>query len=161
MAVEDMWKSNIARRGMPPTRKLFKQFNDEGTEDLDEWRKIFVEASDPTEYQAALLLVGSWKEWCRFKKDWKAFNDIVDDWVQEVEIKIRSEAIRDLAQSGEASAQKWIAEGRYKQRTAGKPTKAQVERAARIEAGIEKETDEEVDRVLNVVSINGTKQETA
>ena len=46
--------TNITRK---PTRKLFKQYNPNGKEDLDKWRKRFVEISDPTEYKAALDLV--------------------------------------------------------------------------------------------------------
>lgn len=140
------------------TRKLFKQFHPEGTEDLDEWRNKFVEICDPTEYNAALALVGSWKEWCRFKKEWGAFSEIVADWVAEVEIKLRSQAVKVLAKNTDAGAQKWIAEGKFKQKIAGRPTKAQVERAAKVEAGVTKETDEEVNRVFDVVFGSGSKQ---
>lgn len=55
-----------------PTRKIFKQYNPEGTEDLGIWRDKFVEIADPTEYRAAKELVGSWEEWQRFKKNGKS-----------------------------------------------------------------------------------------
>lgn len=141
-----------------PTRKLFKQFHPDGTEDLNDWRAKFIEIGDPTEYQAAIALVGSWKEWCRFKKEWGAFSSIVDDWVCEVEIKLRSDAVRKLASMPDAGSQKWIAEGKYQVKKAGRPSKAQIEREAKIEAGVIKENDEEVDRVINAVFGNGTNK---
>ena len=51
--------ANPSRR---PTRKQFKQYNINGKEDLEEWRDRFVSISDPTEYRAAIDLVGSWAD---------------------------------------------------------------------------------------------------
>ena len=43
----------VSRR---PSKALFKQFNPEGKECLDEWRSTFVSVCDPTEYEAGIQL---------------------------------------------------------------------------------------------------------
>ena len=101
-----------------PTKGKFIQYNDSGTEDLEEWRKQFVAIADPTEYNAAITLAGSWAEWQRIKREWPEFRDrILIEWLAEVEVKLRSEAISNLCQQSldpkGAAAAKWIAEGSY------------------------------------------------
>ena len=141
-----------------PTRKQFKQYNPDGKEDLEEWRERFVAIADPTEYRAAIDLVGSWAEWLRFKKEWKEFRDIIlIEWLAEVEIKLRSEAIGNMCEQaldpkGTAAA-KWIAEGRYKPRKVGAPSKAEVQRQAKIQASIDDEVEDDIARVSNIVGL--------
>ena len=141
-----------------PTRKQFKQYNPDGKEDLEEWRERFVAIADPTEYRAAIDLVGSWAEWQRFKKEWKEFRDVIlIEWLAEVEIKLRSEAIGNMCEQaldpkGTAAA-KWIAEGRYKPRKVGAPSKAEVQRQAKIQASIDDEVEDDIARVADVVSL--------
>ena len=141
-----------------PTRKQFKQYNPDGKEDLEEWRERFVAIADPTEYRAAIDLVGSWAEWQRFKKEWKEFRDIIlIEWLAEVEIKLRSEAIANMCEQaldpkGTAAA-KWIAEGRYKPRKVGAPSKAEVQRQAKIQASIDDEVEDDIARVSNIVGL--------
>jgi len=147
--------TNPSRR---PTKKLFKQYNPAGKEDLDEWRERFVQIADPTEYKAALDLVGSWGEWQRFKKEWKGFRDVIlIDWLAEVEIKLRSDAISNMCEQaldpkGTAAA-KWIAEGKYRPRKVGAPSKAEVQRQAKIQASIDDEVEDDIARVADVVGL--------
>lgn len=152
-----MTKGNFTNNkcgGLPPSRKLFKQFDESGTEDLDQWRAVFVEMSDPTEYEAAIVLAGSWENWNRMKQLWPHFrNVILPAWLEEVEIKLRSAAIRDMcgfakSKAGTAAA-RWIAEGKYNPRRAGKPSKAEVEKEARIAAGVTDEVEDDISRVVD------------
>ena len=111
-----------------PTKSKFKQFSAKGTEDLEHWRRVFVEIADPTEYEPAIQLAGSWQEWQRMKKEWKEFREkILIDWL----------------------AAKWLAEGKYKPRKAGKPSKAEVQKQAKIQARIDDEVQDDIARVLN------------
>ena len=147
--------SNLTRR---PTRKLFKQYDPAGEKDLQDWRKRFVAIADPTEYRAAIDLVGSWEEWQRFKKEWKEFRDVIlIDWLAEVEIKLRSEAISNMCTQavdpkGTAAA-KWIAEGRYRPKKVGAPSKAEIQRQAKIQASIDDEVEDDIARVANVTGL--------
>lgn len=138
--------------GRKPSKKLFKQFSEDGIYDLDEWRRTFVELSDPTEYLAAIQLLGSWAEWQRMKHDWKGFREqIIPEWLAEVEVKLRSQSIKHVISKSEndSNAARWLAEGKYKEKRApGKPSAAEVERAAKIEAGIDKAIDDDIRRVM-------------
>lgn len=141
-----------------PTKGKFTQYNDKGTEDLGEWRKQFVAIADPTEYNAAIALAGSWAEWQRMKREWPEFRDnILIDWLAEVEVKLRSEAIGNLCHQaldpkGSAAA-KWIAEGRYKPRKVGAPSKAEVDRQIKIQASINDEVEDDIARVMDTTGL--------
>jgi hypothetical protein len=140
-----------------PTRKLFKQFVADGTEDLNLWRERFIAEGDPTEYAGAMELVGSWQEWCRFKKEWPEFaSSILPEWLDELEVKLRSGAIKRICSSALSEgkdgvvAAKWIAEGGYKEKKAGRPTHRQRERENKIEERLTTAIDDDVARVMKV-----------
>lgn len=133
------------------SRQQFIQYNEDGTEDLDVWRNTFVESRDPTEYAGAVELVGTWKEWLRFKRDWPYFSEvIIPEWLEEMEILLRSEAIKVILGKSkeEMQAARFIAEGKYNPKQAGRPTRAQVRKEARIAAGVTSEVDEDIARVM-------------
>ena len=141
-----------------PSKGKFTQYNDKGTEDLEEWRKQFVAIADPTEYNAAITLAGSWSEWQRIKREWPEFRDkILIDWLAEVEVKLRSEAISNLCiqavDTKGAAAAKWIAEGGYNPRKVGAPSKAEVKRQAKIQARIDDEVEDDIARVKNTMGL--------
>ena len=144
-----------------PTKKLFRQFNPHGKEDLNDWRTVFVECGDVTEYEPAIALCGSWKEWERFKVEWPEFrNKILPEWHEELEVKLRSSAIRSLcnravADKPDINAAKWIAEGKYKTRKAGRPSNEEIARETRIQAGIKDEIADDIERVGKVVNFAG------
>lgn len=143
----------LAKTTRRPTKKIFKDYDPKGTESLDDWRLRFVAIADPTEYQGAIELVGSWKEWQRFKREWPEFRErILIEWLAEVEVKLKSEAIvnicaQSLGDKGTAAA-KWIAEGRYSPKKAGAPSKAEVERQGRIQAAVDNEVEQDIARVM-------------
>lgn len=142
-----------------PSKMLFKQYNPEkGTECLDDWRRRFVACADPTEYAAAIELMGSWKEWQTFKKQWKGFRDIIlIEWLAEVEVKLRSENIRNLTtqalDSKGSAAAKWLAEGKYKPKQAGRPSNAEIEKQAKISARISDEVEDDIARVKESMNL--------
>ena len=143
-----------------PTRRLFKQYDDAGKEDLSVWRDAFVEICDPTEYEGALALVGSWDEWLRFKREWPEFRDVIlPRWLDEVEVRIRSGAVKNLCAQAKdpkgAAAAKWLAEGKYIPKQAGRPSKSQIEKEARVQARVANETDDDVARVMEHIEIEG------
>lgn len=141
-----------------PSKALFKQNNPNGKECLDDWRRRFVAAADPTEYAAAIELVGGWKEWQSFKKQWKEFREVIlIEWLAEVEVKLRSESIRNLSMqamdSKGAAAAKWLAEGKYKPKQAGRPSNAEIEKQAKIQARIEDEVEDDITRVAEAMNL--------
>ena len=140
-----------------PGRQFSKAlFGPDGPYDLAEFEKAFMEIGDIYEYQAAVKLVGTWTEWQRLKRDWKAFAGYVEKWKAELAVKLRSEAalkIKAMSEGSEASAltaAKWIAEGHYDKalkRPIGRPRKKKISEAARELAQQERDADKDLERV--------------
>lgn len=106
---------------------------------------------DPTEYKFASTYLGGWQHWKRMKNN-KGINELYEEWKEEAEIKIRALGVRsaiDMALDGKSfAAAKWLAEAGYEKRGAGRPTKQDVVRATRIEAGIKDEVGDDWERLL-------------
>ncbi len=132
--------------GKPTSTGLFF----DGTYDIDEFHDTFIEIGDPTEYKAALILVGTWREWQRLKQQSSWFMEHVEAWLDELEVKQSSdniEIIQVVAESKDKAAfqaAKWLAERKYKPHgSKGRPTKKQV--ASEIAEVARKVTDSEAE----------------
>jgi hypothetical protein len=144
----------MGKRGRKPSTTLFS----DGTYSIEDFHQSFLEADDPTEYKPALALVGSWQEWLRLKKESPWFRKQVREWLEELEMKQRSEAIAKVRKLGESNkpaafqANKWIAERRYADvSNAGRPSKAALAKEAREIASEAAETKEEASRIESAV----------
>lgn len=132
-------------------RKRFKHINPDGDLDINEWRKIFVESCDPTEYTAAIELVGSWEEWKHLKRHWPHFAEVIlPTWQDEQEIYMRSAAITRIMNSTNTLDAKWIAERKWAEKKPGAPTKQEKARRERINT----EIDDDVSRVLRLHAVD-------
>lgn len=146
-------KVNTEEMGRIATKLLFKQYNPNGKEDINVWRERFVAELDPTEYRGGAALVGSWSEWQRFKRNWPSFQRLhLDDWLEEIDVKLKSLALKTLvhearAGNNPAAAAKFLSEGKYKERKAGRPSKGEVLRQTRIDAQVEKEIANDLERL--------------
>lgn len=90
-------------------------------------RSLYIEAGDPTEYLFAILHLGGWSHWKKML-GCKDIATAVEDWREELEIKIRSEAIvqmADNALAGQFQASKYFADKGWDLRKAGAPSKAE------------------------------------
>ena len=130
----------------------------DGTYDIEEFHQRFLQLDDPTEYLPALEMVGNWLEWVRLKRDSVWFRTKVREWLEELELKQRSESIakvRELAKSDKASAyqaNKWIAERRYAEVSdRGRPSKKVLAREAKDLARETTESKEEAARVEKAI----------
>ena len=138
-------------------RQAAKSLFEDGTYDLEEFHDTFLEMEDPTEYKPALKLVGSWREWERIKRDWPTFRSHIKDWVEELDVKLKSKAVEQINklafESDNYQANKWLAEEGYNKRQgAGRPSKAEKERAAKELATSAAETKEDKARILKLVN---------
>jgi len=142
------------KRGRQSAKALFE----DGTYDLQNFHDTFLKLEDPTEYEAALELVGSWVQWERLKRDWPAFRTHIQNWKAELEVKLKSRAIKqvnELAFDGNFQASKWIAENGWERRAgAGRPTAAEKKRAEREVAQKASETSSEKARILKVMNFD-------
>lgn len=109
------------------------------------FKQLYLEIADPTEWEVATTLFGGWDQWDAVVNSYK-IGPLVEKCREELEIKLRSKAVRALIQTAETEgskgsvAAKYIAEGRWKGRkqnttkTDNKVEAAIKEDAARLKA---------------------------
>lgn len=111
-------------------------------------RKLYLGYEDPTEYEFAMAVLGSWDHWQKLcNTGW--FKPYLEVWRNELEIKLRSRAIKQVARiaKDKDSAARWLAEGKWRENKRGRPSKDEVERQKKIAAGIESDTEEDLKRL--------------
>lgn len=140
----------IDTMGRPLTQSLFLEcgynvqyavftFNDEDkTYDgriYPSLKKLYLECEDPTEYQFAKKHLLGWSHWKRLNEN-KMLREHFDEWREELEVALRSDAIKaivDMTVDGtNYQAAKFMADRGWDKRGAGRPSKAEKEREARI-----------------------------
>lgn len=97
---------------------------------LQEWKDVFLDCRDPSEYSPAMALLGDWEHWLEVRNH-ALIKPHVDKWQAELEVKLRSEAIQQMKQHakqpGGTAAAKWLADKGYAQegtkKAVGRPKK--------------------------------------
>lgn len=93
---------------------------------LEDWRKVYLELEDVTEYKPAMALVGDWDHWCTIRNN-QNLKPYFDAWQKEVEAALRCKAVDLIKQHAESqggtAAAKWLAEEQYKNLKAREPKK--------------------------------------
>ena len=116
-------------------------------------KKLYLECADPTEYEFAQLYFLNWKHWIRIS-DNKAVKTHVNEWREELEVKLRSIGVKQVRASAELpgglQAAKWLADRGWSTRGAGRPTKAEIEREKAIQVKVENEYSADVLRFKRV-----------
>jgi hypothetical protein len=73
---------------------------------IEEWRKVYVDIADPTDYRAMKVLLGDWEHWKLIVEN-QTIAPIVSEWRDEVNIKLKSDgiaSIRKLAATKDSAA---------------------------------------------------------
>lgn len=116
-------------------------------------RKRFVECDDPTEYEFANKWLGGWAHWKELCKC-EALKDDIADWREERDVRLRSMGVKKLVSlaSGEDSsfqAAKWLADRGWQDTPSkrGRPTNADVKKAAREKAEVSKRVSDDMKRL--------------
>jgi hypothetical protein len=120
--------------------------------------RLYLNTSDPTEYQFALSYLESWDHWTQLCAcNW--FKPFISRWRQELEVKLKSEAIaaiikdsRDSQSKTKFTANKFIVERGWEPkegqgRTRGRPTKEQISQAANQLATESLQVQEDLERI--------------
>lgn len=116
------------------TQSLFSEFKrgpgvynltDFDSESSLSMKKIYLDIADVTEYKAAVALLGSWEHWSKLcEATW--FIPYINSWRDELELKIKSEAIQNLRLTSKeeggkgANAARWLAEGKWSKKSSNK-----------------------------------------
>ena len=113
-------------------------------------KRLYLETEDPTEYVFAKNHLLGWKHWQRMCEN-KIIAKHIQEWREELEVKLRSQAILDAiqeARKGHFQAAKWVADRGWSTRGAGRPTKAEVEHERKVQARIDNEYGDDVVRMF-------------
>jgi len=119
---------------------------------LPSLRRLYIEIADPSEYEVAIQVLGSWEHWKRLLQNKKIFS-YIQKYRDELEVKVRSGAIRSLIDtscnegSKGTAAAKYIAERGWDKRKAGAPSKTEVKKELKIQSDMEKELEEDFKRI--------------
>ena len=111
-------------------------------------KQIYLSFDDPTEWEFVQSVFGNWRHWQKILGN-KRLRSYIDQWRMELEIKLRSQAVRNMVKHSKQrdSAAKWLAEGTWKGKR-GRPSKDEVERERKVQAGIEQDLDEHWARLV-------------
>jgi hypothetical protein len=104
-------------------------------------KALYLEMEDIVGYTFANTYLYDWQHWERMKKNKRIGTEILK-WEEELDIKMRSNAVRAInekADDGHMEAAKYIAEAKWKQRGAGRPTNLDKQNHLKL---IEKVDDE-------------------
>jgi len=114
-------------------------------------KRLYLECADPTEYQFAKKYLLNWKHWRRLNENVVLCKHF-DDWREELEVAMRSEAVLSIvdmttSDQGNFQAARWLADRGWDKRGVGRPSKKDVEREKRIEDKIGNELSADVLRM--------------
>lgn len=114
-------------------------------------KKLYLAHEDPTEYDFAIKYFHSWKQWKRITEN-RECAKFINEWREELELKLRSQAVRDImnqcvGESGSFQAAKWLADRGWDKRGAGRPSKKEAEKEKRMQERIQNEFYEDIARL--------------
>ena len=113
-------------------------------------KKFYLAMEDIHEYDFANTYLHGWKHWQAMCGS-PVLAPMIQEWRDELEIKIRSSGFKrfaTLAAEGNKDAIKYMADKGWEGTKRGRPSKAEVEKERKIQAGISKEYDEDYKRML-------------
>ncbi len=105
-------------------------------------KKLYLEFEDPTEYAFATKYLLGWQHWKKMLGN-KQIASEVDEWREELELKLRSQAVKDMidqsAEGGSFQASKWLVDRGWDKRPAGRPSKAEQKKEQRLKERVDNE----------------------
>ena len=115
-------------------------------------KKLYLEIADPTEYAFATEYLLGIKHWFRIC-DNKLMQKHVEEWRFELELKLRSQGVKKMigaARGGSLGAAKWLVDKGWSDRSAGRPSKEELEKEKKIRMNISDEYSEDMKRLALV-----------
>jgi hypothetical protein len=115
-------------------------------------KRLYLEEEDLLEYEFANKYLLDWDHWVRLQGN-KLIKVHIDQWREELEIKVRSRAVKDMIDLSEAGssfpAMKWLADRGWEKRGAGRPSKSELDKETAIAKNISEEYDGDVVRLFS------------
>lgn len=138
-----------------PESKFFLEWDGTGRNPnlLLSIRQLYLSHSDPTEYQFAVDVVGSWDHW-KMLRGRTFLKPLVEEWREQLKLKIESEAFqaaRKVAATGDGvlalQASKWLHSAVQPKSGKGRPSKEQIALEAKRLASEQRDEKEDSSRV--------------
>jgi hypothetical protein len=118
-------------------------------------RRLYIEMADPTEYEFANTYLHGWAHWMRLMGN-KDIRKHIEEWREEVELKLRAQAVRAIAAkaaAGDFNSAKWLADRGW-QGKRGRPSKQELENEKKMRAKMDNELQEDGARIIHLVTKN-------
>lgn len=113
-------------------------------------KRLYIAMEDVIEYDFANTYLLGWNHWQRICAN-KAFHSVIEEWRSELELKIRSQAFKDIldscAEEKSFQAAKYILEKGWDKRSRGRPTTKAKETEAALVKRIENDYGDDVKRL--------------
>lgn len=150
--------------GRPITQSLFLEIgytdrayytlNDEDKEyegsTYPSLKKLYLAHEDPHEYDFATTYLLGWSHWQRLCNN-KQVRKHIDEWRVELDLKIRSQALRDIidmsADDKGFQAAKYLADKGWDKKGAGRPKKDTSEHDAKVQDRLEEDFEADIIRL--------------
>lgn len=158
-------KKFISHGGIPYTQALFLELGydtEVAVYTLKDWdyeyegktypsiKRLYLQMEDVGEYNFATEYFLGWKHWCRMCEN-KAIRKHIDEWRNELELKLRSTALRTIvdmsAEDKGFQAAKYIAEAAWKKNAVGRPKKDTSLQDSKIEERLSREFQQDALRL--------------
>ena len=114
--------------------------------------RLFVECGDPTEYEFATRYLGGWGHWKRICEKTKMLHPYIEEWREELEIKMRSEGVKQMAEHARGEkgmqASKWLAEKGWSEKKRGAPSKQEKDREMKVQTRMYDAINDDLTRIL-------------
>lgn len=124
---------------------------------LPSFSRLYLDTLDPTEYTQATTLMGGWEHW-KVLCESKWFSDYILPIREELEVRLRSEGLKKMAkimtgdERNTLAAAKYMADGLFRERKAGRPSKAAIDAETRKQAELQRRIQDDAKRLgLKVV----------
>lgn len=118
---------------------------------LPSLKRLYLEMEDIGEYEFATTYLLGWQHWQRMCAN-KQLLKHIDEWRYELELKLRSRAIKTViaktASEQGINAAKWVAEKGWDKGRVGRPSKQEEAREERLRAELDVDFGGDYSRVL-------------
>lgn len=105
------------------------------------------------EYEFALTVFNSWEHWQKLANDsFPAIRNEIKSWREELDIRLKAQALKALILASKDNDPKGIQAARYLAEKGylskrGRPSKGDIEREVKLEAGQRKQLQEDLERI--------------
>lgn len=116
-------------------------------------KRLYLEFEDPIEYDFANEHLLNWNQWKRITGN-ALFSDLVEQWREELNLKIRSGALRGMSDAAygkdNVQAYKYLLEKGWEKRGVGRPSKKAQDKEDALRDSIANDYKDDLERMRSI-----------